>query len=76
MGTWILETLLWAVVTVAVCVAIWGLYLPNILIALGVSIAVSLLLGNSWRSENLGKKTMSKTRCAPTHPTAPKLLSY
>ena len=33
MGTWILETLLWAVVTVAVCVAIWGLYLPNILIA-------------------------------------------
>ncbi|MCZ8489407.1 hypothetical protein O9992_26840 [Vibrio lentus] len=30
MGTWILETLLWAVVTVAVCVAIWGLYLPNI----------------------------------------------
>ncbi|MEZ8503629.1 hypothetical protein AB6D08_20160, partial [Vibrio splendidus] len=50
MGTWILETLLWAVVTVAVCVAIWGLYLPNILIALGVSVAVSLLLGNSWRS--------------------------
>ncbi|MEZ8411988.1 hypothetical protein AB6C71_04470 [Vibrio splendidus] len=50
MGTWILETLLWAVVTVAVCVAIWGLYLPNILIALGVSVAVSLLLGNRWRS--------------------------
>ena len=52
MGTWILETLLWAVVTVAVavCVAIWGLYLPNILNALGVSVAVSLLLGNSWRS--------------------------
>ncbi|MCF7502961.1 hypothetical protein [Vibrio sp. L3-7] len=50
MGTWVLETLLWAIVTVAVCVAIWGLYLPNILIALGVSVAVSLLLGNSWRS--------------------------
>ncbi|MEZ9701281.1 hypothetical protein AB4455_13690 [Vibrio sp. 10N.261.46.E12] len=50
MGTWILETLLWAVVTVAVCVAIWGFNLPNILIALGVSVVVSLLLGNSWRS--------------------------
>ena len=50
MGTWILETLLWAIVTVAVCVAIWGLNMTNILIALGASVAVSLLLGNSWRS--------------------------
>lgn len=50
MSTWILETLLWAIVTVAVCVAIWGLSLTNILIALGASVAISLLLGNSWRS--------------------------
>ena len=50
MGTWILETLLWAIVTVAVCVAIWGLNMTNILIALGASVAISLLLGNSWRS--------------------------
>ncbi|MGY3569120.1 hypothetical protein [Vibrio paucivorans] len=50
MGIWLLETTLWAVVTVAVCVAIWGFSLPNILIALGISVAVSLLLGNSWRS--------------------------
>jgi len=50
MGTWIFETLLWSIVTVAICVAIWGFNLPNILIALGISVAVSLLLGNSWRS--------------------------
>ncbi|MGF1682965.1 hypothetical protein [Photobacterium minamisatsumaniensis] len=50
MGTWILETLLWSMVTVVVCVAIWGFTLPNILIALGISVGVSLLLGNSWRS--------------------------
>lgn len=50
MGTWILETLLWAIVTVAVCVAVWGFTLPNILIALGISVGISLLLGNSWRS--------------------------
>ncbi|WP_298445407.1 hypothetical protein [uncultured Ferrimonas sp.] len=50
MGTWLLETLLWAAVTVAVCVAIWGANLPNILMALGISVGVSLLFGNSWRS--------------------------
>lgn len=48
--TWVLETLLWAIVTVAVCVAIWGFFWQNILIALGISVAVSLLIGNSWRS--------------------------
>lgn len=50
MSTWILETILWAAVTLAVCVAIWGATLPNILIALGASVGVSLLFGNSWRS--------------------------
>ncbi|MGF1787329.1 hypothetical protein L4D00_16150 [Photobacterium swingsii] len=50
MGTWILETVLWSVVTVAVCIAIWGFSLANILIALGASVAISLLLGNSRRS--------------------------
>ncbi|MCG7587277.1 MULTISPECIES: hypothetical protein [Photobacterium] len=50
MGTWILETLIWAMVTVAVCVAIWGLSTANVLIGLGLSVAISLLIGNSWRS--------------------------
>lgn len=50
MGTWLLETLLWAAVTIAVCVAIWGFSLINILVALGISIGLSLLIGNSWRS--------------------------
>lgn len=50
MATWILETLLWAAVTVAVCVAIWGFNATNILVALGISVAVSLLIGNSGRS--------------------------
>lgn len=50
MATWILETLLWALVTVAVCVAIWGVTITNILLGLGISICVSLLIGNSWRS--------------------------
>lgn len=50
MGTWILETLLWVIVTVTVCIAIWGFTLPNILIALGASIGFSLLLGNRWKS--------------------------
>jgi hypothetical protein len=50
MKTWILETLLWSLVTVAVCVAVWGFYLSNILLALGISVGVSLLIGNSWRS--------------------------
>ncbi|WED24404.1 hypothetical protein L3Q72_16125 [Vibrio sp. JC009] len=50
MGTWILETLLWSLVTVAVCVVIWGISVANILIALAISIGISLLVGNSWRS--------------------------
>lgn len=50
MGTWLLETLLWAVLTIAVCVAIWGFSLINILVALSISIGLSLLIGNSWRS--------------------------
>ena len=50
MGTWILETLLWAVVILAVCIAIWGGSLANILLALGISVGMSLLIGNSWRS--------------------------
>jgi len=50
MGTWILETLLWVVVTLAVCIAIWGFSLSNILLVLGISVGMSLLIGNSWRS--------------------------
>ncbi|MGR5095949.1 hypothetical protein [Vibrio maritimus] len=50
MKVWILETLVWAAVTVSVCVAIWGVNTINILSALGISVAVSLILGNSSRS--------------------------
>ncbi|WP_171753233.1 MULTISPECIES: hypothetical protein [unclassified Vibrio] len=50
MGTWIFETLLWSIVTVAICVAIWGFSMTNILLAIGASIAMSLLFGNSLRS--------------------------
>lgn len=50
MGTWILETILWAVVTVAVCIAIWGVSLINILAALGTSVVISLLFGRRFRN--------------------------
>ena len=60
MGTWILETLLWAIVTVAVCVAIWGLNMTNILII--VCSALSKNLGNirllwSWHCMKITSKS-------------------
>lgn len=50
MMTWALETTLWIAVTVVICIAIWGVNWANITIAAGISLAVSLLIGNSWRS--------------------------
>ncbi|WP_170111227.1 hypothetical protein [Photobacterium sanctipauli] len=50
MKTWLLETLIWAVVTMMVVGAIWGFTLPNLGLSVGISILVSLFIGNSHRS--------------------------
>lgn len=50
MSVWILETVLWALVTVVVCITIWGVFIGNIVLTFGISVGVSLLLGNSLRS--------------------------